>query len=99
MTDRVHRTSKALADLTEIATYIARDSFEAADRFLSASEETFLLLAKAPLLGQACPFTAPEVAGTRVWRVKGFPKHNIFYRVVDEGVEIVRVIHGARNLG
>jgi toxin ParE1/3/4 len=97
MTGRVHRTSKALADLTDIATYLAYDSLEAADRFLEAAEETFLLLAQAPL-GQVCPFKLAEIVGTRVWHVKGFPNHLIFYRCVDDGVEIARIIHAARNL-
>jgi plasmid stabilization system protein ParE len=30
--------------------------------------------------------------------VPGFPKHLIFYRVDDDRVEVVRVIHGARDL-
>lgn len=34
----------------------------------------------------------------RVRRIEGFPKHLAFYRIADDHVEIVRVLHGARNL-
>jgi toxin ParE1/3/4 len=32
--------------------------------------------------------------------VRSFPVNNylIFYRLIEEGIEIVRVIHGARNI-
>jgi toxin ParE1/3/4 len=30
--------------------------------------------------------------------VPGFEKHLVFYRVDEESVEVVRVVHGARDL-
>ena len=39
-----------------------------------------------------------RLAGVRVWRVSGFEKHLIFYRPNPEGVEILDVIHGARDI-
>ena len=53
----------------------------------------------------ACPASAsggqtanPRLEGLRVWRIQGFEKHLIFYRPVADGIEIVRVLHGARDL-
>jgi toxin ParE1/3/4 len=40
----------------------------------------------------------PRLAGLRVGRVEGFEKHLIFYRPGDDGVEIIRVLHGARDI-
>ena len=40
----------------------------------------------------------PLLAETRMFRVKGFTKHLIFYRPIKNGVEIIRVIHGARDI-
>lgn len=37
----------------------------------------------------------PEV---RSWRVRGFPRHLIFYRALPDRVQILRVLHGARDL-
>ena len=39
-----------------------------------------------------------RLAGLRVWRVEGFEKHLVFYRTAETIVEIVRVLHGARDL-
>jgi toxin ParE1/3/4 len=33
-----------------------------------------------------------------MWLVKGFEKYLIFYRTTDELVEIVRVLHAARDI-
>jgi hypothetical protein len=30
--------------------------------------------------------------------IKGFRRYLIFYRLIDSGVEILRVIHGARDI-
>jgi len=34
----------------------------------------------------------------RVWPVKGFERYLIFYRALADGVEILQVIHSARNI-
>ncbi len=34
----------------------------------------------------------------RKWTVKGFERYLIFYRYTDEYVEVVRVIHAARDI-
>ena len=34
----------------------------------------------------------------RQWRVKDFKEYLIFYRIQDDRVEILRVLHGARDL-
>jgi plasmid stabilization system protein ParE len=34
----------------------------------------------------------------RSWRVSGFRNYLIFYRIVPEGVQVLHVYHGARDL-
>ena len=51
-----------------------------------------------PQMGSPREFGDPRLFGIRVWRVKGFPRHLIFYRTIEGDVEIVRVLHGARDL-
>jgi toxin ParE1/3/4 len=34
----------------------------------------------------------------RQWRIKNFQDYLVFYRVQDDRVEILRVLHGARDL-
>ena len=51
-----------------------------------------------PGLGERRQTANPRLEGLRVWRIQGFEKHLIFYRPVDDGIEIVRVLHGARDI-
>lgn len=34
----------------------------------------------------------------RVWPIRRFPNHLIFYRPIDGGIEVIRVLHGAQDL-
>jgi toxin ParE1/3/4 len=40
-----------------------------------------------------------RASGIRRWPIPEFPKHLIFYRPTDDGVDILRVLHGARDVG
>ena len=92
------RGARVDQDLEDIYVFIGRDSIEAADRLLSAAETTFRRIAVNPEIGPVCRFRNRRLAGLRSWRIAEFPKYLVFYRVLPAGVEIVRVIHGARNL-
>jgi len=43
-------------------------------------------------------FIRSELSGVRSWTVTGFENYLIFYRPVEGGIEILRVVHGARDL-
>ena len=82
-------------DLLEIWLYIARDNPDAADRVVRAPDATFAALARNPGRGRLRKFGH----GIRSAQVQGFRSYVVFYREADPGVvEIVRVLHGARNL-
>jgi toxin ParE1/3/4 len=85
-----------LRDVTRYAIYIARDNSDAADRFITASEETCGLLAKEPGLGHTEKFR--KLIGVRSFRVTGFEKYLIFYRQQEDAIEFPRLFHGARDL-
>lgn len=89
---KVHKRSSARTDLIAIWHYIAPDSFDAANRMLDAINEKLNALAQNPFLGRACPELAPDL---RRLPVKSYV---IFYRPTADGVEIVRVLHGARDI-
>jgi toxin ParE1/3/4 len=79
-------------DLAEIWDYIADDSELHADAFIETIDEKFHILAEQPNIGRA----RDELeAGLR-----SFPlgRYVIFYRMIKEGIEIIRVLHGARDL-
>ena len=85
---------EALQDMEDIRNYIAMDNPEAAERVLNAFEANAALLAMQPGLGQL-RFT---LRGLRVRVVSEFPNYLMFYREQAGRVEIVRVLHGARDL-
>jgi toxin ParE1/3/4 len=96
---RLRRHPQALFDIEESAVYIGQDAPKAALRFLDAVETTLRLLAENPELGPARDFGRRELAGLRFFPVKGFEKHLVFYRPLEHGIEVLRVLHGARDLG
>jgi len=98
MTSRILRTEAALRDLNERAKFIQRDSPDAAIRFLAAAEASFQLLAGTPELGEQQEYRHQRLTGLRAWQVRGFENYVIFYRPVEHGVEIVRVLHAARDI-
>ena len=81
----------ARADLDEIWFYIAQDNPNAADRFIRALVSRFPILASMPQMGRQREELSP--------RLRSFPVGNyiIFYRPVENGIEIARVLHGARD--
>ena len=88
----IQRTTQAEEDLIDIWIYIAQDNPGAADRVLDDIDERFHALADNPSMGRLRPDIAPEL------RYFTVGKYLILYRTVQDGVQIVRVIHGARDL-
>jgi toxin ParE1/3/4 len=85
--------------LVEQAEYLARNAGrDTALKFYLAADETFSLLASNPGMGRMRDFRSPRLSGLRMCLLIGFPKHLVFYRPTRHGVEIVRVLHGARDV-
>jgi toxin ParE1/3/4 len=90
---------KADRDLDDYADYLAREAnLDVALNFLSASYETFALLADNPNMGWGSRLKNPAVKTLRVFRVSTFERMLILYRPLSDGVDILRVVHGSRNL-
>lgn len=99
MTARLRVTPAADGDLDNQAAYLAANaSLKTALRFYDAAATTFEKIARMPGLGELRDSANPRLSGLRVWRLEGFEKHLIFYRPTEHGVEIVRVLHGARDI-
>lgn len=89
---------RARLDVVELAAYIGSDNVAAANEFLDACQATFEFLAESPQLGAVYPTKNGRLVDLRAFRVKGFPNHLAFYLERVTGIEIVRVVHGARDL-
>jgi toxin ParE1/3/4 len=99
MTSSYRILPAADTDLDDQAAYLAREaSLDVALRFYDAAATAFEAIARMPGLGERRPTTNPRLEGLRVRRIPGFEKHLIFYRAVADGIEIVRVLHGARDI-
>ena len=98
MNRKVRRRPRVAIDLVEQALFIGKTSPKAASRFLAAAEKAFLRLAEQPELGGAYPTDNEQLDGLRAWRIRGFEKHIIFYLVRPRAIEVVRVLHAARDL-
>ena len=89
---------KAAQDAEDIADHFASDSLAAAVKFLENTESTLKDLADSPGIGSLFESDHPEFANLRFRRVKGFQNHVIFYVDHADAIEVVRILHGARNL-
>jgi len=88
----IRRTVQAEEDLIDIWLYIAQDSPAAADRLFDEIEKKLSLLADQPQLGP----TRPDIAeGCRYFPVGSYL---ILYRIIPDGIEVVRVVQGSRRL-
>ena len=84
---------RAVDDLMEIWDYIADDSIARADAFIDDVDARLQLLAQQPMLGRSREELAP---GLRSFSLQ---RYVIFYEVTPNGITVVRVLHGARDLG
>jgi toxin ParE1/3/4 len=89
---RVLLTLQARLDLVETGLYIARENPRAAARWLAMIDQKCKIIAHAPTLGRKREELAP---GPR-----SFPAGDnvIFYRIANNGIEIIRILHGARDI-
>ena len=90
--ERVSYSQKSKQDLLDIWLYIAADSPNSADKLLADIENRLFILAKNPRIGHQ----RNDVSGDALC----FPhkKYLILYRQQDGGIEVVRVVHGMRDI-
>ena len=83
---------RALTDLAEIWSYVADDNVSAADALTDLIGDKVQALSRQPGMGRARPELAAGLHSLPVGR------YVIFYLPLSNGVDIVRVLHGARDL-
>jgi len=94
----VKKTPRAYADLEQAADYLQNKvNAKLALRFLDSAETTFQRLAQMPSLGAVCEIEGADQSTIRTWQIKGFDKYIVFYRELRNGIEVIRVLHGAQD--
>ena len=85
---------EARRDLREIRDHIAKDNPEAARRVVTRLRDLARMLASAPALGRDRPELGPHI------RSFVADRYLLFYRPRRRavGIELVRVLHGARDI-
>ncbi|MES2443008.1 MAG: type II toxin-antitoxin system RelE/ParE family toxin [Pseudomonadota bacterium] len=89
----LERTPRAEDDLLDIWAYVAAENPDAADRLVRALSEQFRKTSDFPELGQSVDWLVP---GHRIL-TRG--SYVLIYRILTarHAVELVRVVHSARN--
>ena len=85
------------ADVDAAAAFIARDNLDAALRFYDAVDRTYRQIRDHP---QRCPrydLDHLRLRGLRKCSVTGFRNYLVFYHIDADMVEVIRVLHGARD--
>ena len=99
MIQSVTQRQRARIDLLEQFVYFGEEeSMELAERYFTAVDETCALLVKQPRIGGSYDSSIPELAGLRRIPVKGFENYLIFYLPHSGGIDVIHVIHGARDI-
>ncbi|MGP1385022.1 MAG: type II toxin-antitoxin system RelE/ParE family toxin [Thainema sp.] len=81
----------ASQDLNEIADYFAANSLEAGEKFFRAFNRKCQQLVAFPSSGKSYATIRPELRGLSL------DGYIIFYRILDDGIEILRVVSGRRD--
>ena len=89
---RILRTRAARSDYDEIWSYLAVRDLSAADRLIDQFDATLESIAATPRMGRKVEELAPNL--------RSFPVGNylIFYRPLEDGMQLIRLVHGARDI-
>lgn len=83
----------ASRDLQVITDYFAGENFDVGERLLQLFNQKCQQLISFPNIGRLYEDLRPGLRGLP------FDGYIIFYQIVDDGIEIVRVVSGRRDLG
>jgi toxin ParE1/3/4 len=89
---------RADLDQMECFSFLARHSPAAARRFLDAVESALSSIAANPAAGHRYLHARRPDEDWRYIHVPGFRKYLVFYRLAAVQTEVVRIVHGSRDL-
>ena len=89
---RIARTQASRRDAADIWHFIALDNERAADKLLAKIHRAFELLSETAGMGRLRPEFGVGVRSTSIGN------YIIFYRPIDDGIEVLRIFHAARDI-
>jgi toxin ParE1/3/4 len=93
MASRINRRKRAKTDVDSISAYIAADNGKAAEELLDRFGDAFEMLVQNPRAGRPRPDLGQNVRSFAV------DNYAIFYIPQSAGIDIIRVMHGRRDIG
>ena len=90
---------RARLDLLEQFLYLAGEAtVEVAERYFAAVDRTCTRLAGQPLSGTPYDSGVARLEGMRRAPVSGMAAYLVFYLPSPDGIDVIRVLHGARDI-
>jgi toxin ParE1/3/4 len=77
---------------------VDQDKPEVAERFMRAVQRTVAEIVRTPHGGAPKRLSREALRGLRSWPVKEFEDVRIYYLAQEDGVRVVRVLHGRRDI-
>jgi len=97
MSLRIVFTSLAWADIVDTTCYLAERSADAAAKFFDCVRHSANRLSDMPELGTVTQLEDRRTKNIRIWPVKDYPNHLIFYQIETDELVVLRVLHGSTN--
>ena len=97
MSRTIRRTAQVRDDIIEIYRYIHQRSPQAAEQLLDAIEQSIRSLLDASGVGRRWISPDQRLDGMRISTVQPFRNYLIFFRATPNGIEVFRIVHGART--
>ena len=90
---------RAQLDILELADELGAIYPNVGRAFLNRVDETIQFLERFPQVGVEPPIPVPAEPGIRLFSVRRFRNYLIAFLPLADGIEVVRVIDGRRDLG
>jgi toxin ParE1/3/4 len=92
-------TEAAASDILEQADWYEQQAdVRLSNRWERSVYLSIFRILRYPLSGSLCVFKSSDLRAIRRIPVSVFPKHLIFYRIENDRLVILRIVHGARDL-
>ena len=94
----LHIRPAAALDIDEIVDYLASENILVSQSFVSDLQRCFDLLAENPKIGVQRQYRFKALSGMRMFPLKKYSSYLVFYLADDLSIDIVRVLHGHRDI-
>ena len=88
----------ASEDIDEVVDYLVGEDIPAAQGFVKDLQQCFDLLTENPEIGVQREYRSAALSGMRMFPLKKFSTYLLFYLSDDQTIDVVRVLHGHRDI-